>query len=417
MWRRLSPSTAWNWSAIVADHDTSEPLVPVTRDANTQAGRSDDRSERFHSIAGPAGSSAIELSDGEMLEVDHIQPDSVVAIETNDVDPADSPVLAAVAGSDERRGALGRMIVLYDLSGDPRIHPLARITAAAEFTVALATDPDGPLLRPALTRVIDRTADLLGDIGDDDLDHLDPDTTDLLSSLFTRAAEVSGKSDSVFLELSDRLDPTGHDELIAAMELPAVAMRVQAEAFPVLADEDEHPVGHRDDEPGDVRRTYLEVRRMTPTLLRVTTARRDDPRWVRVFRRDGLVLLAQAPLFADDLVETAELVIPPDVDDQDLVVQIVETDDTAAPVKKPTELIREAVRIGRDAARSSRLGDSVVSGALWHRCAELWSSVGDHERAELARSLAIASVHTAAGRPYLADQVADTLSATVAEIL
>ena len=115
---------------------------------------------------------------------------------------------------------------------------------------------------------------------------------------------------------------------------------------------------------------FQQVERLTPTLVRVTVGRADESRWVRVLHRDGLVLLAQAPLRPDGLLQVADLVVPPDVGD-DLHVQVVDHDDLDVLAGRPAELIRAAVQAGRDAARSTRARDDRDRPDPWGavRCA------------------------------------------------
>ncbi len=126
------------------------------------------------------------------------------------------------------------------------------------------------------------------------------------------------------------------------------------------------------------------VARIAPSVLEVMSARSDDERWVRVLRRHGLVLLAQAPLRRGDGVDVAEVLVPPDVHHEDLDVQIIDVDQLSGLARRPADLVRAAVRAGRTAASAERLDDTWTASRRWDECAVLWSEAGDDERASLA---------------------------------
>lgn len=414
-----------------------------------------DRFEVLGSPAGPAGSSAIELPDGSLWEVDHFNPGIPVRLEVDALDPAGSPLLITAFGGDgalsltdqalegfpeqevgdalvaQRPGSwdhylagarsrpgdpgveAGRLIVLTDLSGDPRTHPLARVAASAELVLTADQVAGGELLRPLLPAVVDRAEELAEDIDDEDLEHLPPTVASRLASTCMRAAKISQRSDSPLMGLGRRADGAirGHPDLrttryLAAsrgLDHDAVASFELADA---VFDED---VAEFSSTELDAADRFLEVRRITPTLLRVAVGRRDHPRWVRVLRRQGLVLLAQAPLRREGLLEAAELIVPPDVTDDDLHVEVRDLADLDALVGRPIERIRAAVHAGREAARSTRLRNGSFAAFQWQRCAELWDRVGDDDRALLARTFATPTSLSPQVLPYLADEVAESL--------
>lgn len=117
---------------------------------------------------GPAGSSAIVLVDGTVLEVDHLEPRVVVDLEIEMDGSTGSSFLADVSGSDDERMVIGRLVVLNDLSSDPWLHPLAQIAAAAEFVTMVGHNAGEDLFGPALADVVGRVGDLLNEIDDDD---------------------------------------------------------------------------------------------------------------------------------------------------------------------------------------------------------------------------------------------------------
>jgi hypothetical protein len=60
--------------------------------------------------------------------------------------------------------------------------------------------------------------------------------------------------------------------------------------------------------------------------------------------------------------------------------------------------LMRAVRIGRDASRHTRRGDTEAA-AEWQRDAAAWSAIGDDRRANLARSYASAGSVRSGRRP------------------
>ena len=132
---------------------------------------------------------------------------------------------------------------------------------------------------------------------------------------------------------------------------------------------------------------FQQIEMTQPGLLSVTVARGEGDRWVRVLRREGLILLALAPLSRSGLLDRAELVVPPDLVVDDLVVEIVDAH-AIDRVAVGADAIRAAVRAGREAARSERLGDTARARQQWRTCADLWTRAGDDSRASLARAYA-----------------------------
>ena len=97
-----------------------------------------------------------------------------------------------------------------------------------------------------------------------------------------------------------------------------------------------------------------EMRRIDDAVVEVVVAREDHERWVRVFQRDGLILLGQAPLRREGLVDLAEVVIPADLTDDQLEYEVVDAADMAPPPERPIDRVRAAITAGRDAARADR---------------------------------------------------------------
>lgn len=133
---------------------------------------------------------------------------------------------------------------------------------------------------------------------------------------------------------------------------------------------------------------YRDIVFLADGLPLVTVPRDDGERWVRVMRRDGLVTLGLAPLTRDSLMDSAEVVVPPDVRIGDLEIDVVVADGVAsgAPAQSGTAAIRSATLAGRDAARLERLGHRGRAAAEWARCGRLWDLAGDEARARLAHT-------------------------------
>jgi len=127
-----------------------------------------------------------------------------------------------------------------------------------------------------------------------------------------------------------------------------------------------------------------------------------------VFQRDGLILLGQAPLRREGLVDLAEVVIPADLNDDQLEYEVVDAADMAPPPERPIDRVRAAITAGRDAARAERAGISYESHLRWERCAGLWNVAGDRRRAEVARQLAEDFGVSKGFRP-VADRLAEDL--------
>lgn len=429
----------------------SEPTVEGLYRSTVEVTVEGDHLEVFCGAAGPAGSSLAEFADGGLWEVDHARPHVPVAlhVDTNGLEPppllveafgsattaeimavvpADVPAgepgwltrieppqgsrsaAGAPIGPDEPAAVIGRLVLLADLSSDPALHPLARLAAAAEFVVMADQTPLGYLFDDARRRVTERIAGLLDEIHEDDLDSLDRDVISRLAVLCRAAADVGEGSVGPFAELYDWLDTTRDDLVAGAMVSPLLAAEVDAISARELRRAARAVTSDFGEVPPPVGRAHIDITRVTPTLLRVTTSLNDEPCWIRVFDRDGLVPVAQAPLLQHDLVEVAEVVVPPDLDDSDLEVTVVVADELEVAPERPLALIRRAVEVGRDAARATRLGDRNAASRLWLRCGELWGQLGDDDRAAVARSLAQPPDIAPVVQPFLADEIAMVLS-------
>ena len=373
---------------------------------------------------GPAGTSSVDLPGGDLLQVDHLDPTRLVGVETDLTDPGGSPLLVALFGGDgalriadreqsdfsivpdpetsddESRtvgrtpgramqldqGAqrVGRLVVLADLASDTAVDPLARAVAAAEFIGALDDTPGGDLFVPAVPRLVDHAVDSASQVDDDMLATLDQKLAYQLTAVLRPlvAAAPTGTARSFLFWLVERIgDLAGTGEVrVASMGHLDLAPLELEEYF-----EDEMGSPTFADAARDrVSAPTVRFVRRSPSLLEVTAPRSEQPRWVRALRTDGLVAVALAPLHRDGLMESAELVVPPDTDTDDLGLQLVPADDLHQLSGAPADLVRRAVRAGRAAASSERLGDRFEAMQRWQRCADLWRRVGDDSRARQA---------------------------------
>ena len=387
---------------------------------------------------GPAGSSAVELPDGSVLEVDHLEPGRLVGARITGVDPASSPLLLALFGGDgalqvvdvarggrppartpedddltaqrifsrpgpprlDRAAELvGRLVVLSDLATDPAVDPLARIVAVAELVVGLDSTPGGDLFAPLTPGLAGRANAAAEQVTQDDLVGLNLKRTVRLASVVREVVGLvpSGQDPTPLLELIDRLGQTPHRMPAAASMAAAPDLRHRDEMR-----EEELPAALEEESPG---RALPEVVRRAPSLLEVTVPGGDRDRWVRVLRTDGLVALAVAPLHRHGLMARAELLVPPDTDTRDLTVQVLDHGALAPAAEASTDVVRRAVRAGRAAVSSQRNDDWAGARRRWQRCAELWERVGDLRRADEARDHGRRSGGTPLSAPLMADEL------------
>lgn len=408
---------------------------------------------------GPAGVSNVELPDGSTWQVDHVDPGSFVQLDVDDADPGSSALLTAAFGGD---GVLfmiedairiddvvdplvletgrpppiglpsrvrprppgvaenaGRVVLLADLAEDRRLHPLARIAAALEAANALARGRAGPVLEPLGPSLLDSAVRLADTFDDEELDLLDDEAVLALGDLCSTSQKIHERSATGHpglerllervLWLTDRRPPLG----IAAMRLaptgPATEHR-EWELGGEVALSAAPPVF------STTRRRELEepvMRRIGDSLVELTVTRGHGPRWVRVLRHGGFVSLGQAPLRRRGLVDVAEVVVPADVLDEELHVQVLDEFDLSRLADRPIDAIRVAIAAGREAARSDRLVETQTARSRWERCAQLWEHAGDRDRGALARELGEATRMHPVRRTGAVDRVAEVLASEV----
>ncbi len=375
---------------------------------------------------GPAGISSVTFPNGDIWQVDHADPSRLVSLETDPANPTTSRLLAAAVGGDELlflidtagspddiewdeldedvpqsgprtkpRGDLarraGECVVLADLADDRRLHPLVRIAATVELAVSLPASPVEALLAPVSAALLTRARDLADQVDDDELELIDAEDAAVLQALLQQL-EPTNRFDATWSQLADRLR---WDQRLLQHAVEALRTEViQAVAAP----------------PPTIDQLH-EVRRLDDAVMEVVVARAGRERWVRAFQRDGLILVGQAPLRLDDLIDRAEVVVPADLDDDELAFEIVDAPDMKPPPERPIDRVRAAITAGREAAQASRADVPYRAGPRWTQCADLWELAGDRRRAELARRLAASGGVPTGFRP-VADRLAEVLPGT-----
>jgi hypothetical protein len=341
--------------------------------------------------------------------------------------------------------AAGRAVLVGDLADDRRLHPLARAAGLAELVVSRRALDARVALAALPTDLVDRAVALLDQVDDADLWTLDLRLADRLAAACARAGKELAAEGRPILDLSQRLhavrrDVTGADprrrgpgdDGVDGLETDLDLVHLDLVHLD-LADPDLTDVEPTELEDGAVVTTGTSpllvaghpgapiVERVEPALVHVEvprvagvdgrdpTARGGAPLWVRVLHRRGMAPLGMAPLGVPTSPARAEVVVPPDVADEDLVVQVVGDDDLAALVDGPLHAVRSAIAAGREAALWSRGRRPRQASRRWRRCAELWIVAGDPRRAELARDLADTGGRYLHGPRSLVDDVAVAL--------
>lgn len=430
--------------------------MPELYQRSVRAMRDAGRLEVHGAPAGPAGTSAVELPDGSVWEVDHADPALLVGLDVELAgDPTSSPLLVAAFGADgalwvaedavtadrfdavdrdwawemgrrRSRGGdwaaeqAGQLVLLTDLATDDELAPLARVAAVAELAVEVGGDPSGGdpqggdppgghLIAPLVPALLDLADELAVDVDDADLDALDPEQRSRLLAALRHAWLHDPAPRTGLARLVERVgEPSVGDGFVA--DGPAADRIALFDGDPHIAaldlsDAAAAPQAEPKVPSAESRRSGIEVTRTAPGVAQVVATRSGRERWVRVSDRDGLVLVAQSRLHRDGLVDRADVAVPDRIHNDDLLVQIVDVDDLTGPAGT-LDAMRAAVRAGRHAARATRLNDRFERAERWERCAALWDLAGDTIRARQA--LALSEVVTAPSRMTapLADEVA-----------
>jgi hypothetical protein len=280
------------------------------------------------------------------------------------------------------------------------------VVAAAEFIGALEPTPGGDLLLPVVPRLVERTLVTARQVDDATLVALDRKLAfqiiTALNPLLTAAPTGRARSFLVeFVRRIESLSQRGDDEV-----LMVASMAPAPEPLAHGMWEDELDVqDFADAARGRVSPPALRFVRRSPSLLEVTAPRSEQPRWVRALRTDGMVAVALAPLQRDGLMETAELLVPPDTDTADLDIHLVAADELHQLSGAPADLVRRAVRAGRAAASAERYSDRFEAMQRWRLCADLWRRVGDDRRAGQAMDRGTSRGGRVMVGPILADEL------------
>ncbi len=410
-----------------------DPIYPIDADAVLDG----DRLEVLGKPFGPAGVSVTELPDGSTWQVDHADPATLVGLDVDADTGPDAPLLVTAFGGDgamfiadgavpadeyqpravsgrrssPRRVTSGRrpgrpaeeagaLVVLSDLADDTSLHPVARVAAVVELAEHARGAPGGRLFATAAPALLDRAETWCERIDDTELDDLDPKQAVRLSSAIQAATSQNGRQRPALRRLAQRLG-----DAVLSGYVEDSALRVAASPLPAQATDVDDGFVTEPPPSG----TSLEW--ISDTVARVHTTRSDEDRWVRVLRRDGLVLLALAPLERTGLVDRAGVALPPDLRNDELIIQLVADDEFPLLNADHIELARAAVQAGRTAARATRLGDRSAAEAEWEKCAQLWDRAGDRLRTEQARQLGYGYRSGPNRRTLLVDLVSRSLDA------
>jgi len=154
----------------------------------------------------------------------------------------------------------------------------------------------------------------------------------------------------------------------------------------------ERSLGHAED--GDVEL-------LAPGYYEFSLPRQGKGRWLRVVDRTSQVLIALAPVQTVTNRSFARVVLPTELALTDITHEVIARPPTGR--RSSIDLMLDAVRIGRRAARGSARGSSRARDE-WLRCAALWTELGDTARAH--RAVQYAAGRNGPTRPaYIHDQV------------
>jgi hypothetical protein len=320
-------------------------------------------------------------------------------------------------GSGSRRGfttqaavEIGNLVRTADFIGDTRLEPLERLLAGAEFLVQLDTRSSVQMFRPFQTQVVSAIADLAPQVTKEELSELSEGPDQILESAIGNLLSVSNH----YSELKFPLDPLLRElEDLQRFEPRAAVDFMTSHAYEAdeadEADEEEYdeaaslsrlamptPALVRHEKtvkiPPQVPEDYRKVEQLPSGLFRVSVSSAFSGQWVRALRKEGFLLLASAPLLPNGLLLSADLLIPPDLDENSLIFEVVKKSVLTGQPRQ-LDLIREAITAGRNATSATRLGDASSAAEHWEECGDLWQQAGDSRRATLAFQLAQSTFH------------------------
>jgi hypothetical protein len=352
---------------------------------------------------GPAGMAVLDLGRGMSLAVDFADPTTLVSCRADgwlrddvlevlvgtraaqrvaQVQQSDRPVRIADHDEMERERmrnsnwngrpgnpvamAFGVCAVLSSLTDDEQRHELVRAVAALELAEQsrLLPLPDD-VVEDVANRARTRALDLLADGADafEQLAERDPRTAARVRSLIRSVMADDPGDELRWRRISQEFDRRSRP-------------RPSVRSAPARKSERPYAL-----EPERVpERTVVDLKPNGLMIVHRPAETDDKATWVRVLQGPQLSLLAAAPLIRSGSRQRAELLVPPDLTLEQLVVEMTKD---ALPVTSTLEQIRRAIDLGRRAATLEALRSPRASDA-WQSCAIAWSALGDPRRAQLA---------------------------------
>lgn len=354
---------------------------------------------------GPAGMAVLDLGRGMTLAVDFADPTTLVscradgwlrddvlevligagaARQVSQVQQTDRPVRISDGSevarepnrnrSDPSGGpmamAFGTCAVLSSIADDEQRHELVRAVAALELADSIAALPlPVDVVEGVADRSRRRAIELLAD-GIEAFETLadnDPRSATRVRLLLNSAMKHDGADDLRLRPISSDFDRTIRrgqaSTRVAAAPARAMPMATPDAAAPML------------------ERSMVDLRPKGLLVVHRLPAEEYAAAWVRVLRQPQLTLVAVAPLLRSGSRLRAELLVPPDLTVDQLVVELTNDPLPAAPT---LSRIRQAIDLGRRAASLEALRSPHASEA-WHACAAAWTALDDPRRAQLAR--------------------------------
>ncbi|MSV49204.1 MAG: hypothetical protein F2914_09280, partial [Actinobacteria bacterium] len=240
-------------------------------------------------------------------------------------------------GSTSRAAAeIGNLVRTADFLGDTRLEPLERLLAGAEFLVQLDTRSSVQMFRPFQTQVVSAMADLAPQVSREELTELSEGPDQLLQSAIGNLLSVSNQ----FPELKFPLEPLLRElEDLQRFEAPAAVEFMNGlvsandyedddQAAAPLRSVRPEPALMRHERtvaiPPQVPEDYRKVEQLPSGLFRLSVSSAFSGQWVRALRKEGFLLLASAPLLPNGLLLSADLLIPPDLDEESIEFEVVE---------------------------------------------------------------------------------------------
>ena len=303
-------------------------------------------------------------------------------------------------GSTSRAAAeVGNLVRTADFLGDTRLEPLERLLAGAEFLVQLDTRSSVQIFRPFQTEVVSAIADVAPQVSLKELTELSEGPDQLLQSAIGNLLSVSNHFpelkfplEPLLRELEDlqRFEPRAAVDFMDGLAYEADYEDYDDAAAPLRSVRPE-PALMRHEKvvkiPPQVPEEYRKVEQLPSGLFRVSVSSVFSGQWVRALRKEGFLLLASAPLLPNGLLLSADLLIPPDLDEKSIEFEVVEKSVLTGQPRQ-LDLIREAITAGRNATSAARLGNAGSAAEHWEECGDLWEKAGDSRRATLAFQLA-----------------------------